>query len=72
VQVADTVFDGSWTEIVRKMRDADASYAGRTLHDFMVAEARRAHSRSGAQIPADDPERFIRGSADAGLLRIVR
>ena len=72
VQVADSVFDGSWTEIVRKMRDADGSYAGRTLRDFMVAEARRAYSRSGAQIPADDPERFIRGSADAGLLRIVR
>jgi Flp pilus assembly protein TadD len=72
VQVEGSVYDGSWADIVRKMRDADGGYSGRTVQDFMTAEARRAFSRSGVRIPADDPERFIRGSADAGLLRIVR
>jgi Flp pilus assembly protein TadD len=72
VQVNDATFGGSWADIVRQMRDADRAYAGGTVQDFMSAVARRALSRSGVRIPADDPERFIRGSADAGLLRIVR
>lgn len=73
VQVEDRTFDGSWVDIVRKMRDAaEAAHSGQTLDDYMVTESRRAFSRSGARIPTDDPESFIRGSADAGLLRIVR
>ena len=72
VQVNDATFGGSWADIVRQMRDADRAHAGGTVQDFMSAVARRAWSRSGVRIPADDPERFIRGSADAGLLRIVR
>ena len=65
-------YDGSWTEIVRQMRDASGADAGRSLQDWMATEARRTYQRSGVRIPADDPESFIRGSADAGLLRIVR
>jgi Tfp pilus assembly protein PilF len=65
-------YNGTWEEIVREMRDASASMAGRTLHEYMVLEARREHARSGQQISTHDAESFIRGSADAGLLRIVR
>jgi hypothetical protein len=54
------------------MRDATAASAGRTLHEFMLAEARRGRTISGVDIPTDDAESFIRGSATAGLLRIVR
>jgi hypothetical protein len=38
----------------------------------MMTEARRGFSITGVEIPTGDPESFIRGSADAGLLRIVR
>ena len=65
-------FDGSWVDIVRQMRDASGADAGRSLQDWMTQEARRTYQRSGVRIPADDPESFIRGAADAGLLRIVR
>jgi tetratricopeptide (TPR) repeat protein len=65
-------FDGTWDEIVRSMRDAHAEFADRSVFDFMAAEAKREFSSSGITIPARDPEEFIRGSADAGLLRIVR
>jgi tetratricopeptide (TPR) repeat protein len=65
-------FSGTWEEIVRSMRDANAAYAGRSLSDFMMTEARRGFSITGVEIPTGDPESFIRGSADAGLLRIVR
>jgi Flp pilus assembly protein TadD len=65
-------FAGTWEQIVRGMRDANTQYAGRTLHEFMQTEARRGYSITGVRIPTHDPESFIRGSADAGLLRIVR
>jgi len=38
----------------------------------MLTEARREFSRTGIRIPTADAESFIRGSADAGRLRIVR
>jgi tetratricopeptide (TPR) repeat protein len=65
-------FDGTWDDIVRKMRDANTAYTGRSTQEFMITEARRGYSLTGVSIPTGDAESFIRGSADAGLLRIVR
>ena len=65
-------YAGSWEQIVSAMRDANAQYAGRSLVEFMQTEARRGYSITGVRIPTHDAESFIRGSADAGLLRIVR
>lgn len=63
---------GSWEQIVREMRDANKQWAGRTVQDFMHNEARRGYSLTGIMIPTHNAESFLRGSADAGLLRIVR
>jgi tetratricopeptide (TPR) repeat protein len=63
-------FEGSWEEIVQALRDARD--AGRPLDQFMASEARRYYGATGMRIAAHAPEAFIRGSADAGLLRIVR
>ena len=38
----------------------------------MAAEVKRQFRSTGIRISARDAESFIRGSADAGLLRIVR
>ena len=65
-------FDGTWDEIVKKMRDANTTFAGRSVNDFMMNEARRGFSLTGVIIPTGDAESFIRGSADAGLLRILK
>jgi Tfp pilus assembly protein PilF len=65
-------FDGTWDEIVKKMRDANTTFAGRSVNDFMMNEARRGFSLTGVIIPTVDAESFIRGSADAGLLRILK
>jgi hypothetical protein len=54
------------------MRDAAGVHAGDTLREFMIAEAERGQTLSGVEIPTSDAESFIRGSASAGLLRIVR
>jgi tetratricopeptide (TPR) repeat protein len=64
-------YAGSWEEIVKRMRDA-ASVEHGSLQDFMVREARRMYSARGITIPTHDAESFIRASASAGLLRIVR
>ena len=56
----------------REMRDASNTAQGRSIQEFMLSEARRQHAVTGMLISTTDPESFIRGSADAGLLRIVR
>lgn len=65
-------FDGTWDEIVAKMRDAATAWTGRSVHEYMMNEARRGFSLTGVVIPTGDAESFIRGSADAGLLRILK
>ena len=63
---------GSWERIVHDMREASRHFAGRSLKEYMTNEARRGYSLTGMKIPTSDAESFIRGSANAGLLRIVR
>ena len=63
-------FAGTWDEIVQRMRDESGS-GGRTLDEYMQHEARRGYTLTGVKIPTSDAESFIRGSADAGLLRIT-
>ena len=65
-------FVGSWEEIVKSMRDANTANAGRSLQEFMSTESKRYYRLTGVRIPTNDAESFIRGSANAGLLRIVR
>jgi Flp pilus assembly protein TadD len=64
-------FRGSWDRIVRAMKEANAMMTGRSVQEFMATEARRGYSLTGVKIPTHDAESFLRGSADAGLLRIV-
>ncbi len=64
-------FDGSWEEIVRRMRDekGDPSHS---IEEFMSDVAQHGFEERGVHIPTHDAESFIRGSAVAGLLRILR
>jgi len=63
-------YTGTWDGIVARMRE-DSTLASRTVVEFMQQEARRGFSLTGVLIPSGDSEAFIRGSADAGLLRIL-
>jgi tetratricopeptide (TPR) repeat protein len=67
-----SAFRGSWDEIVTRMRDADADVAGHTVEEYMQRTARRVLTATGIHLPSHDAESFIRASARAGLLRIVR
>lgn len=68
----DHSFEGTWEEILQKMSEARSGNSNVSVKDFMQTEARRGYSLTGHTIPTEDAESFIRGSADAGLLRIVR
>ena len=65
-------YEGSWDEIVTLMRGADGVAPGATLEDYMRGRAQRALVQTGIQLPSHDAESFLRASARAGLLRIVR
>jgi tetratricopeptide (TPR) repeat protein len=65
-------YEGSWEEIVTHMRDAEGSEAAASIEAFMQGRARRVFSQTGIQLPSHDAESFLRASARAGLLRIVR
>jgi tetratricopeptide (TPR) repeat protein len=70
--VADgTEFGGSWEEIVRRMRDETGNPA-HSMEEFMSGVSQHGFRQTGIRIPTHDAESFIRGSAVAGLLRIVR
>ena len=54
------------------MRRDDRECSGESLTDYMEEVSRRNQAVTGVIIPASDAEAFIRGSAAAGLLSIVR
>ena len=64
---------GSWEEIVRSLRDRDVeALQDRSMGEFMARVAKRTFRETGVRVPHHDAELFLRASADAGLLRIVR
>ena len=71
--VADdgTRYAGSWDEIVRRMH-AERGEGTSSLEEFMRRVAKRGFRETGVHIPSHDAESFIRGSAVAGLIRILQ
>ncbi len=64
-------FRGTWEEILLQIKAADREWSDATLDDFMSDLARRGATETGVIIPVTDAEAFIRGSAKAGVLRII-
>jgi tetratricopeptide (TPR) repeat protein len=71
VEVAGSKYQGSWEEIVRRMRDA-IGVPSNSMHEFMNEVATHGYRQTGVHIPTDTAEGFIKASATAGLLRIVK
>jgi Tfp pilus assembly protein PilF len=64
-------FAGSWDDIVRRLRDETGNPTD-SVREFMDVVSKHGFRQTGVRIPTSDAESFIRGSAIAGLLRIVR
>jgi tetratricopeptide (TPR) repeat protein len=70
--LAGRTFRGTWDEILAEMKNSDREWAGAPLADFMLDLARRGAAETGVVIPTTDAEAFLRGSARAGVVRIVQ
>jgi Flp pilus assembly protein TadD len=64
-----SVFEGSWDDIVRGMRDS-CGEPQITLTAFMRRAARQIRERTGRDVPCDDAEAFLKAGARMGLLQI--
>jgi tetratricopeptide (TPR) repeat protein len=62
--------EGTWDEIVQTLRDARDM--AQPVEEYMARESRMHYGATGVRIATHGAEAFIRGSAEAGLLRIVR
>jgi tetratricopeptide (TPR) repeat protein len=71
VEVSGNSFGGSWDDIVRRMRDTIGDPTN-SVQEFMNGIATHGYRQTGLEIPTTDAEAFLRGSAQAGLLRILR
>lgn len=67
--VEGSVFEGTWEEIVERMRDQSADPSVPVM-TFMRSTARQIRERTGRDLPCDSPEAFVRAGARLGLLRI--
>ena len=64
---------GSWEEIVSSLQDTDVeALQDRTVDEFMARVAKRTFRETGVRVPHHNAELFVRATAHAGLLRIVR
>ena len=73
VTLAGQELRGTWDEILLQMKAADREWtAAGSLSEFMARQAERGRAETGIVIPTTDAEAFIRGSAEAGVVRIVQ
>lgn len=63
------VFRGDWTSVVRQMRD-EAGFQHESIFTFMRRLSEGWHERAGVEVPATDPESFLRTAAEMRLLHL--
>lgn len=69
--LAGQMVRGTWDEILTQLKASDRLAAAQSVVEFMAGQAERGKQETGVVIPTTDAEAFIRGSAEAGVLRIV-
>ncbi len=69
--LAGATIKGTWEEILLQLKAADRTGSGQSVTEFMEGQALRGKHETGISIPCTTPEAFIKGAAEAGVLRIV-
>ncbi len=62
---------GSWDEILVQLQTVEGAWADGTLAEFMALLAQRGQAETGVRIPLTNPEAFLRGAAEAGVIRLL-
>lgn len=70
--LAGLTLRGSWDDLLMHLQTVEGAWADGTLLEFMQAFAQRGTAETGVAIPVTSAEAFMRGSADAGVIRIVQ
>jgi Flp pilus assembly protein TadD len=63
---------GSWDDLVLQLQAVEGAWADNTVGEFMASFARRGSAETGVQIPVTGAEQFLKGSAEAGVIRILQ
>lgn len=69
--LAGQMLRGTWEEILLQLKATDRSAVDQSVKEFMAGQALRGKHETGVVIPVTSPEAFIKGAAEAGVLRIV-
>jgi tetratricopeptide (TPR) repeat protein len=70
--LAGLVLRGTWDDLVLQLQAVEGAWADGTVAQFMQAFAQRGLTETGVRIPLSDAEAFLRGSAAAGVIRILQ
>lgn len=65
------VLRGSWDELLLQLQAVEGAWPDGTITEFMQAFALRGQAETGIRIPLTTAEAFLRGSAAAGVIRIL-
>ncbi len=63
---------GTWDEILLQFKSVERGWADSSMSEFMNGLAQEGRAETGIVIPVTSAEAFIRGSAEAGVLRILQ
>jgi len=69
--LSGSILRGTWDEILLQFKVSEHGSSLVSLSEFMATLARKGREETGVIIPLSSAEAFIRGSAEAGVLRIV-
>ncbi|HUG27350.1 MAG TPA: tetratricopeptide repeat protein [Gemmatimonadales bacterium] len=70
--LSGSMIRGTWEEILLQFKASQLAWVESTLGEFMSGVAQQGRAETGVVIPVADAEAFIRGSAQAGVLRILQ
>lgn len=62
---------GSWDDLLLQLQAVEGAWAEGTIAEFMRTFALRGTAETGVRIPVTSAEAFFKGSAEAGVLRIL-
>ncbi len=72
ITLAGHTLRGSWDEILTQFKATELAWAEVSLAEFMAGLARRGRAEAGVEIPITSAEAFLRGTAAAGVVRIIQ
>lgn len=62
---------GSWDDLLFQLQAVEGAWPDGTITEFMQSFAERGQVETGVRIPVTGAEAFLRGSAAAGVIRII-